>query len=75
MTITAGEARGVEARTAGGHSVTVRSRAVVAACGALNTPALLRRSGLRNPNIGKHLQQAIQSDTIHNAPFFGHDHQ
>jgi choline dehydrogenase-like flavoprotein len=33
----------------------VRSRAVVASCGALHTPALLRRSGLRNPNIGKHL--------------------
>jgi choline dehydrogenase-like flavoprotein len=50
-----GAARGVEAMTDGGHRVTVRSRAVVAACGAIQTPALLRRSGLHNRNIGKHL--------------------
>jgi choline dehydrogenase-like flavoprotein len=36
--------------------VVVRSRAVVAACGALQTPALLRRSGLANANIGRHLK-------------------
>jgi long-chain-alcohol oxidase len=53
--VEAGAARGVEARTAGGHRVTVRSRAVVAACGAIQTPALLRRSGLPNANIGRHL--------------------
>jgi choline dehydrogenase-like flavoprotein len=51
-----GAARGVEARTEDGHRVTVRSRAVVAACGALHTPALLRRSGLSNRNIGRHLR-------------------
>jgi len=51
-----GAARGVEARTADGHRVAVRSRAVVTACGALQTPALLRRSGLGNENIGKHLR-------------------
>ena len=51
-----GAARGVEARTADGHAVTIRSRAVVAACGALHTPALLKRSGLANKNIGKHLR-------------------
>jgi choline dehydrogenase-like flavoprotein len=39
-----------------GHRLTVRSRAVVAACGALHTPALLKRSGLQNPNIGKYLR-------------------
>jgi long-chain-alcohol oxidase len=50
-----GHATGVEGRTAGGHRVTVRVRAVVAAGGALQTPALLRRSGLGNGNIGKHL--------------------
>ena len=44
-----GAARGVEAAHADGHRVTVRSRAVVAACGALHTPALLRRSGLDEP--------------------------
>ena len=51
-----GNATGVEARTAGGHRVTVRARSVVAACGAIQTPALLRRSGLQNANIGKHLR-------------------
>ncbi|MGH3647725.1 MAG: GMC family oxidoreductase N-terminal domain-containing protein [Micromonosporaceae bacterium] len=51
-----GAARGVEAVTAAGHQVTVRARAVVVACGALHTPALLRRSGLRNPNVGRHLR-------------------
>jgi long-chain-alcohol oxidase len=51
-----GCARGVEGQTVEGHRVTIRSRAVVAACGAIHTPALLRRSGLQNPNIGKHLR-------------------
>ena len=52
----AGRARGVEARTSEGHALTVRSRAVVAAAGALHTPALLRRSGLDNEHIGRHLR-------------------
>jgi long-chain-alcohol oxidase len=51
-----GRARGVEARTTAGHRVTVRSRAVVSACGSLHTPALLRRSGLTNESIGKNLR-------------------
>jgi choline dehydrogenase-like flavoprotein len=51
-----GTAAGVEARTSAGHRVSVRARAVVAACGAIHTPALLRRSGLSNVNIGKHLR-------------------
>ncbi len=51
-----GAATGVVARTAAGHQVTVRARAVIAACGAIHTPALLKRSGLRNPNIGMHLK-------------------
>jgi long-chain-alcohol oxidase len=51
-----GAARGVVARTDGGHLLTVRSRAVVAAAGALQTPALLKRSGLTNPNVGKYLR-------------------
>jgi long-chain-alcohol oxidase len=50
-----GAARGVDAITWDGHRITLRSRAVVSSCGALHTPALLRRSGLKNPNIGKHL--------------------
>jgi hypothetical protein len=36
--------------------VTVRSRAVVAACGSIHTPALLRRSGLTNTSIGRNLK-------------------
>jgi long-chain-alcohol oxidase len=50
-----GEARGVEAATAGGHKLTVRARAVAVAAGAINTPAVLVRSGLGNPNVGKNL--------------------
>jgi len=44
-------------RTADGRTVTlsVRARAVIAACGALHTPALLARSGLANPLIGRGL--------------------
>ncbi|KAA1422968.1 FAD-binding protein [Mumia zhuanghuii] len=49
-------ATGVEGVTADGHRVVVRARAVVAAGGSLQTPALLRRSGLTNPNIGRHLR-------------------
>ena len=51
-----GAARGVEARTAGGHKVTVRARAVVCAAGALQTPALLNRSGIEAKALGKHLR-------------------
>src|SRR5580692_4722071 len=53
--IEAGAATGVDARSRNGSRVTVRSKAVVAACGAIHTPALLLRSGLRNENIGQHL--------------------
>jgi long-chain-alcohol oxidase len=56
VTESGGATTGVEARTAEGHRVTVRAKAVVAACGALQTPVLLKRSGLSNPNIGKHLK-------------------
>ncbi|CAL5188332.1 unnamed protein product [Lathyrus oleraceus] len=33
----------------------VESKVTIVACGALNTPALLKRSGLRNNNIGRNL--------------------
>jgi len=46
-----GRAVGVDA-----GPVQVRARAVVAAGGALETPALLLRSGLRNPNVGRGLR-------------------
>ncbi|MFC8530122.1 FAD-dependent oxidoreductase [Nocardia sp. NPDC057227] len=54
--VTAGRATGVTARTADGVEFTVRAGAVVVAAGAIQTPALLRRSGLRNKNIGDHLR-------------------
>lgn len=49
-----GAATGVEA-SANGARVRVRARAVVAACGAVHTPALLARSGLANASIGRNL--------------------
>lgn len=36
-------------------SLTVRAKAVVVAAGAVHSPALLRRSGVRLPALGKHL--------------------
>lgn len=56
VTIDKGRAQGVTARTSDGHQVRVRARAVVVAAGAVHTPALLRRSGLENDNIGRHLR-------------------
>jgi len=38
------------------HRVTVRAPVVVAACGSLHTPALLKRAGLSNRNIGRGLR-------------------
>jgi choline dehydrogenase-like flavoprotein len=49
--IDGGAAVGVDA-----GAVQVRARAVVAAAGAIETAALLLRSGLRNPNIGRWLR-------------------
>jgi choline dehydrogenase-like flavoprotein len=46
---------GVEYADAAGNWHTVRARFVVVAAGALNTPQLLRRSGLVNRSIGRHL--------------------
>ena len=46
VVVSGGAATGVIARARSGARVTVRSRAVVAAAGAIGTPALLIRSGL-----------------------------
>ena len=54
--VEAGAARGVEARTADGQTIRIAARGVVSAAGSLHTPALLKRSGLENRNIGKHLR-------------------
>lgn len=53
--IEAGVATGVEALSKNGHSVRIQCKTVIVACGAIHTPALLLRSGLRNENIGRHL--------------------
>jgi long-chain-alcohol oxidase len=45
----------VEAVTSSGGRVTIVSRAVAAACGALLTPVLLRRSRIGNDHVGRHL--------------------
>ncbi|MDF0531083.1 FAD-dependent oxidoreductase [Tsukamurella sp. 8F] len=50
-----GRARRVVARTSGGSWLTVECRAVVVAAGAIQTPALLRRSGIGGPHVGRHL--------------------
>lgn len=54
--VSGGEVHGVQARTRGGGHVLVHARAVVVACGALRTPALLRRSGIANPTVGRQLR-------------------
>ncbi|AHH21230.1 glucose-methanol-choline (GMC) oxidoreductase family protein [Nocardia nova SH22a] len=56
IVVNSGRAEGVSAVTSDGVAIEVRSRAVVVAAGALQTPALLRRSGLGNPNIGRYLR-------------------
>ena len=55
--VSGSRAVGVEARTArGGHRIVVRASKVVVAGGSVESPALLLRSGLDNPNIGRHLR-------------------
>jgi choline dehydrogenase-like flavoprotein len=59
--VSGGHAAGVEARVAGvtpgqQHRVVVRAPTVVVAGGGVESPAVLLRSGLDNPNIGRHLR-------------------
>ncbi|RQM20819.1 hypothetical protein B5M09_010240 [Aphanomyces astaci] len=50
-------ASGVEATVLNGSvRLVVKAKTVVCCAGSLHTPALLLRSGLRNPNIGRHLR-------------------
>jgi choline dehydrogenase-like flavoprotein len=51
-----GRAAGVEATSAGGARVMVRCERVVVAAGALESPALLMRSGLGGPAVGQGLR-------------------
>jgi long-chain-alcohol oxidase len=50
-----GRASAVEARSPDGHRFVVRAPRVVVACGAIQTPVLLLRSGLSNTHIGRNL--------------------
>ncbi len=51
-----GKAIGVDATIADGVRLTVRAQQVVVAAGALRTPAVLERSGLAHPALGRHLR-------------------
>ena len=52
-----GRVLGVAGRlSADGRLFTVRARRVVLAAGALRTPAILERSGIRHPELGRHLR-------------------
>ncbi len=53
--VSRGQAAGVEANVAQ-HRVVVRAPTVVVAGGGVESPAVLLRSGLDNPNIGRHLR-------------------
>jgi len=48
------KARGVEVNIGGSRKI-VEADVVVVSAGALNTPTILRKSGVRNRNLGKHL--------------------
>ena len=54
-----GKATGAEATWSSGGKkakVTIRSKVVVAACGAIHTPVLLLKSGIGNRNVGRFLR-------------------
>lgn len=56
VVIERGTATGVEARVGGGRfAVTVRANAVIAAAGSVHSPALLLRSGVTLPALGRNL--------------------
>ena len=54
VVIERGAATGVEAR-AGNFAVTVRAKVVIVAAGSVHSPALLLRSGVALPALGRHL--------------------
>lgn len=55
VVIEGGRARGVLGRTSGGARVRVSAGHVVVACGTIQTPLLLRRSGVDRPWLGDNL--------------------
>ncbi len=48
-------ATATDAATGAAHRVTVRAKTVVIAAGALHSPAILLRSGISNPHLGRNL--------------------
>ena len=59
ITIEGGVAKGIVARVGPegrSHRLEVKARAVVAACGGIETPALLLRSGVRDRTVGSYLR-------------------
>jgi len=48
-----GTVRGADGRA---HRLTVHARSVIVACGTIYTPAVLARSGIDNPNVGRGLR-------------------
>jgi len=68
-------ATGVMGRSAAGFNVAVRAKLVVAACGAIHTPALLVRSGFRSPSgrIGHNLSMHpnVKVVAIYDEPVTG----
>ncbi|MEA2450226.1 MAG: hypothetical protein QOG63_2158 [Thermoleophilaceae bacterium] len=84
-----GRAAGVEATYTGEdgtpRSVTVRAAQVVVACGALESPALLLRSGIGGPAVGQYLRlhpcvavfgvYGDDTNAFHGAPHAGLSHE
>lgn len=56
VTLHGGRAIGVEGVTRDGHRLRVRAPSVVVAAGALRTPAVLARSGIAHPAVGRNLR-------------------
>jgi choline dehydrogenase-like flavoprotein len=54
------------------HPLTIKANVVVVAAGAIHTPALLKRSGLTNKHIGRHLHlhPVTQTWGIYDEPVF-----
>src|SRR3954454_25035868 len=80
-----GHAVGVEATHDGGVKLTVRAPQVVVACGALESPALLLRSGIGGPAVGDYLRlhpciavfgiYGEDTNAFHGAPHAGLSHE
>ncbi len=49
------KATAIDTETGATHNVTVHAKAVIVAAGTVNSPAVLLRSGLEHPHIGRHL--------------------